>query len=53
MMHSYCFVHTCYHSDADVIENGEKCYDEAGKSVGKFVTRHGNLGLAILKLSDM
>ena len=43
---------TCI-SDNDVIENGTKCFDESGKSVGKFVTRNGDLGLAILKLSDM
>ena len=42
-----------YVSDTDVIENGAKCYDESGKSAGKFVTRYGDLGLAILKLSDM
>ena len=42
-----------HHSDNDAIENGAKCYNESGKSVGKFVTRHGDLGLAILKLSDM
>ena len=40
-------------SDDDVIENGEKCCDESGRSAGKFVTRHGDVGLAILKLSDM
>lgn len=40
-------------SDDDAIENGAKCYDESGKSVGKFVTQHGDLGLAILKLSDI
>jgi len=47
----YTLVLCC--SDGDVVENGAKCYDESGKLVGKFVTRQGNLGLAILRISDM
>ena len=60
MVHLLCYISckvctfsTLCHSDDDAIENGAKCYDESGKSVGKFITRHGDSGLAILKLSDM
>ena len=42
-----------FSSDSDVVDYGAKCYDESGKLLGKFVTRQGNLGLAILRISDM
>ncbi|XP_065920918.1 putative transferase CAF17, mitochondrial isoform X2 [Dysidea avara] len=40
-------------SDSDAVDNGAKCYDESGKLVGKFVTRQGSLGLAILRITDI